>query len=134
MCINSCVRWTSLSVQKRNEESERKRQQAILDRDAARTYYADMEKALKQLVCIDADVLYWVKRWVTARKLNNRVLFFGAPFETDAQLVHLQHEGIVDEIITDDGECEHMCASDSCHVSHVVCLPDTQWMRGSSVE
>ena len=57
---------------KRNEESERKRQEAILARDAARTY-ADMEKALKQLVCIDSDVLYWVKRWATARKLNNSV-------------------------------------------------------------
>ena len=73
------------------------------DRDSARTY-EEMEKALKQLVCIDADVLYWVKKWVADRKFTEKVLFFGAPYETDAQLVQLEREGIVDGIITDDGE------------------------------
>ena len=73
------------------------------ERDEARTYEG-LERALKMLVCIDADVLYWVKKWVTVRKLKDKVFFFGAPYETDAQLVQLEREGIVDGIITDDGE------------------------------
>ena len=100
-----------------NADSERKRQQAIRERDAARNYL-DMERALKKLVCIDADVLYWVKKWVTARKLNDRVFFFGALFETDTQLVQLECEGIVDCIITDDG----MCHTDNIANNVCVCV------------
>lgn len=71
-------------------------------RDRARTYNK-LENALKKLVCIDSDVLYWVKKWFTERHAGECFLF-GAPFETDAQLVMLERLGIVDGILTCDGQ------------------------------
>ena len=83
-------------------------EQAIRDRNAARTYSA-MEQALKKLVTIDGDVLYWVKEWVATRELTSKIKFFGAPFEADAQMVELEKSGIVDGIITDDGQSYVYC-------------------------
>lgn len=71
-------------------------------RDTARTYKT-LEKALKQLLTVDADMLYWTKQWVRRRQLTKQVLFCGAPYEADAQLVQLEKQGLVDAIITDDG-------------------------------
>ena len=87
---------------KRNSISAEKRRQALRDKDAATTYTA-MERALKQLVTIDNDVLYWVKEWIKGRNLSGKIKMFGAPFETDAQLVALEREGIIDGMLTDDG-------------------------------
>jgi len=94
----------------RNAVSAATSQQAMRDKDSATTYTA-MEKALKQLVTIDSDVLHWVKEWIVARDIGGKIKIFGAPFETDAQLVALEREGIVDGIVTDDGECGSGCAS-----------------------
>ena len=105
-----------------------------------RTY---IERALKLLVCIVGDVLYWVKKWVTARELNGKVFFFGAPYETDAQLVQLERQGIVDGIITGDGEWVRTgaCECGGCErvrVSVEVCIPSSffclQLTCGSSAE
>ena len=88
---------------KRNLAAIEKRQRSIAEKETARTHIA-LEKVLKQLVTIDTDVLFWVKKWVTTRKLSGKIKLFGAPYEADAQLVYLESEGIVDGIITDDGE------------------------------
>ena len=85
----------------RKAASRAKREAAIRARDAARTYAA-LERVLKELVSIDADILYWVKQWIKERKYENKVLTFGAPFEADAQMVQLESQGIVDGILTDD--------------------------------
>ena len=69
--------------------------------DSVRTC-EELEKALKKLVHVDADILFWTKEWVKARNLQDKVLLCGAPFEADAQLVQLERQGIVDGIITDD--------------------------------
>ena len=87
---------------KRNVEARRKREKAAAARDSARTLKR-LEKALKQLVTVDADVLFWTRQWVTARNLNDKVLFVGAPYEADAQLVQLERDGIIDVIISGDG-------------------------------
>jgi len=108
---------------KRNEQSKRRRQQVIRERDEDRTYEG-IERALKLLMCIDGDVLYWVKQWVSARQLNGKVFFFGVPYETDAQLVQLERQGIVDGIITDDGEWVRTgaCECGGIYVSHLLCV------------
>ena len=62
-----------------------------------------MESALKKLVNIDGDVLYWVREWVNTLHEDD-VFLFGAPFEADAQLVHLEREGLVDGILTCDAD------------------------------
>ena len=85
----------------RNTSSRDKRQAAIRARDAATTY-TELEKVLRELVTIDADILYWVQQWIKDSHYDKKVLTFGAPFEADAQMVRLEQEGIVDGIVTDD--------------------------------
>ena len=75
---------------------------AIKERDEAQTY-TQLENAIKKLVTINGDVLYWVKEWVKVKHSVN-VHLFGAPFEADAQLVALEQEGLVDGILTCDGD------------------------------
>ena len=73
------------------------------------------QSSLQELMCIDGDILFWVKQWVITRKLQQKVLHCGAPFEADAQLVQLERQGIVDGIVTDDGKRMHPCACTTTH-------------------
>ena len=75
---------------------------AIKERDEAQTYQ-QLESALKKLVRIDGDVLYWVKEWVK-EKHEEDIFLFDAPFEADAQMVMLEREGLVDAILSCDSD------------------------------
>ena len=43
------------------------------------------------------------------RKRQSKMMVFGAPFEADAQLVKLEQQGLVDCILTGDGDVERKC-------------------------
>ena len=74
---------------------------------------------------------YWVREWIKVRHYDNKVIMFGVSYEADAQMVHLERQGIVDGIITDDGPFVYHPPPHTYTCAHVMhaCM---QWTRGSS--
>ena len=54
---------------------------------------------------VNGDVIYQFLKWVeNMRKRKFRMMVFGAPFEADAQLVQLEEQGLIDAILSSDGD------------------------------
>ena len=83
----------------RNIRREQEIADARAEKDRATTFQG-LEKALRKLMTVDADMLFWVTKWVEKKE---NIFMFGAPYEADAQLVQLERQGVIDAIITNDG-------------------------------
>ena len=71
--------------------------------EGARTR-AELEKVLKSTCTVTAQLVLCVKGWAKQEHLVDRITFFGAPFEADAQMVALEQMGFVDYIISEDSD------------------------------
>ena len=66
------------------------------------TFVSIMEATTK----VNGDLIFQLISWVEMmRSKGNRMMVLGAPFEADTQLVQLQHQKLVDVILTQDGDC-----------------------------
>ena len=53
----------------------------------------------------NGEIIYCVQKWLQQRpKLRKNILLFGAPFEAQAQCVHLEKQCIVDAILSSDSD------------------------------
>ena len=54
---------------------------------------------------VNGDLIFQMLKWIAMmRKRKCKMMAFGAPFEADAQLVQLEQQGLVDCILTGDGD------------------------------
>ena len=63
------------------------------------------KNALPKTATINGDMVFQLVSWVQAmRKRGHAIMLLGAPFEADAQLVALQNQGLIDVILSQDGD------------------------------
>lgn len=63
------------------------------------------KNALPKTATINGDLMFQLTAWVQEmRKRGNKIMLLGAPFEADAQLVQLQNQGLIDVILSQDGD------------------------------
>ena len=65
---------------------------------------SELDKVLKSTCTVTAELVLCVKEWAKQEHLMDMITFFGAPFEADAQMVHLEQVGLVDYIISEDSD------------------------------
>ena len=67
--------------------------------------HVDVSKYAKKISRYHGTVVYCVRTWLEQRPdLHNSIKLFGAPFEAEAQCVHLEKHGLADGIISADSD------------------------------
>jgi hypothetical protein len=88
--------------------SQRLRQQQLAWQkvnEATTLTQLENKNALPKTATINGDMMFQLTAWVQEmRKRGNKIMLMAAPFEADAQLVQLQNQGLIDVILSQDGD------------------------------
>ena len=63
------------------------------------------KNALPKTATVNGDLVFQLYSWVQEmRKRGHKMMLMSAPYEADAQLVALQNQGLIDMILSQDGD------------------------------
>lgn len=71
---------------------------------AEATTWKELDKANSNLVRVNGHVLHAFCEWARTRLKKGDYCLFGSPFEADAQLSSLEHDGFTDGSLTEDSD------------------------------
>lgn len=94
--------WARIKRNATKAKAKQELEDILADKEG--TAASRLKSVKRQLCTVDSDVLAHVLAWRDAHSNKEDILIIGAPFEADQQCVSLEMQGLVDGIITRDGD------------------------------